>query len=421
MSEFTALPPRVEVAVVGAGLAGLSAAVRLVAAGCDVHVLEASPGAGGRLATELVDGFVVDRGFQVLNTGYPRVAADLDLDALGLGWFRRGAAFRVGARLHRVVDPRVMPSGVPETLRAPIGSVVEKAAVAAFSLRAAYAPVPRLLRAAETSAEESLRRAGVGDVALERFFRPFLSGVLLEGELATSSRYLDLLWRSFVRGAIGLPARGMQSVGEQLAGRLGADRLHRGVRAGDVAGDRVSTDAGVVRADAVVVATDPDTATALVPGLQAAAPREVTTHLHVLPSSPGSERLIVLGTPEGRVVNSAVLTDVQPRYSPDGRALVASSTLARTREPDVRTEIARLHGAAVSDLSHLTTVTVAGAQPAALPPLQLRRRVDLGDGLFVCGDHRDTPSIQGAMASGARAARAVLRRLRPDRAPSGAA
>ena len=421
MSEFAVLPSRVEVAVVGAGLAGLSAAVRLAAAGCDVHVLEASDGAGGRLATEVVDGFVVDRGFQVLNTGYPRVAADLDLDALELGWFRRGAVVRVGDRAHRVVDPRSAPAALPGTLRAPLGSIVEKGALAAFSLRAGYTPVPRLLRAPETSAEASLRRAGVGDVAIERFFRPFLAGVLLEDELATSSRYLDLLWRSFVRGAIGLPARGMQSVGEQLAGRLGAARLHRGVRAEDVAGDRVTTGAGVVRADAVVVATDPGTARALVPGLEASAPRQVTTHLHVLPGTPSSDRLIVLGGPGDRVVNSAVLSDVQPRYSPDARALVASSTLAPTREPDVRDEVARLHGVAGADLAHLTSVTVTGAQPAALPPLQLRRPVDLGEGLFVCGDHRDTPSIQGAMASGARAARAVLRRLRPDPPSSGAA
>ena len=421
MSEFAALPPRVEVVVVGAGLAGLSEAIRLAEAGCDVHVLEASDGAGGRLATEVVDGFVVDRGFQVLNTGYPRVAADLDLDALELGWFRRGAVVHVGDRSHRVVDPRSAPRAVPDTLRAPIGSLVQKAAVAAFSLRAGYTPVPRLLAAPEATAEEALRRAGVGEPALERFFRPFLSGVLLESELATSSRYVDLLWRSFVRGAIGLPARGMQSVGEQLAARLGTERLHRGVRAGRVSGDSVTCDAGVVRADAVVVATDPDGASALVPGLDASAPRQVTTHVHVLPASPGSDRLIVLGTPEGRVVNSAVLTDVQPRYSPDERALVASSTLAPTREAEIREEVARLHGVAAADLAHLTTVTVIGAQPAALPPLQLRRPVDLGGGLFVCGDHRDTPSIQGAMASGARAARAVLRRLRPDGTSSGAA
>jgi phytoene dehydrogenase-like protein len=406
-------PPRAEVVVVGAGLAGLSAATRLADAGCDVHVLEAAEHAGGRLATTVVDGFVVDRGFQVLNTGYPRVAADLDLAALELGWFRRGAVVHEGGRSHRVVDPRQVPLGAAEALRAPIGSLREKAAVAAFSVRAGWSPVPRLLHAPETSAEAALRRAGVGEAALERFFRPFLSGVLLEDELATSSRYLDLLWRSFVRGSIGLPARGMQAVGEQLAGRLGTDRVHRGVRVGAVTGERFTSDAGTLRADAVVVATDPDTAAALVPGLDAGAPRRVTTHLHVLPRSPGSDRLISLGTPEGRVVNSAVLSDVQPRYSPDGRALVASSTLGDTRETDVRAEIARLHGVAPADLAHLTTVAVPAAQPAALPPLQLRRPVDLGGGLFVCGDHRDTPSIQGAMASGARTARAVLRAVRP--------
>ena len=410
------LPSRVEVAVVGAGLAGLPAATRLAAAGCDVHVLEAGGHAGGRLATEVVDGFVVDRGFQVLNTGYPRVAADLDLDALDLGWFRRGALVRADGRTYRVVDPRQGPLAAPDALRAPLGSLREKAAIAAFSARAGYAPVPWLLRIRESSTEEALRRAGVGEAALERFFRPFLAGVLLEDGLSTSSRYLHLLWRSFVRGSTGLPARGMQAVGEQLAGRLGAERLHHGVRVAAVTGERVTSDAGGLRADAVVVATDPDTAAVLLPGLDAAAPRRVTTHLHVLPRSPGSDRLIALGTPEGRVVNSAVLSDVQPRYSPDGRALIASSTVADTREADVRDEIARLHGVAAADLAHLTTVTVPGAQPAALPPLQLRRPVELGGGLYVCGDHRDTPSIQGAMASGARTARAVLRVLRPGAA-----
>jgi hypothetical protein len=113
------------------------------------------------------------------------------------------------------------------------------------------------------------------------------------------------------------------------------------------------------------------------------------------------------------VVNTVVLTDAQPRYSPDGRALVASSTLAPTREAEVRGEVARLHGVAAADLEHLTSVTVPGAQPPALPPLRLRQPVELGGGLFVCGDHRDTPSIQGAMASGRRTARAVLRALRP--------
>jgi hypothetical protein len=179
----------------------------------------------------------------------------------------------------------------------------------------------------------------------------------------------------------------------------------------------VGVEGRTVHADAVVVATDPAAAERLLPGLGAAAPRQVTTHLHVLSASPWRLPLIVLGQPGGRLVNSAVVSDAQPAYSPDGRALVASSTLLPTKERDVRAEIAAAHGISPTELTHLTSVTVTGAQPAALPPLQLRRPVDLGDGLYVCGDHRDTPSIQGAMASGARAARAVLRALRPSVRP----
>ena len=404
------LPARVEVVVVGAGLAGLSAATRLAAAGRDVHLVDAADHPGGRLTTDRIDGFTVDRGFQVLNTGYPR-AADLDLPALDLGWFWTGAVIRVAGRAHRVVDPRRHPTAVVDTVRAPIGTVLQEAAIGLFSARAGYLPVDRLLRAPERSAEEALRRAGVGEVALERFFRPFLSGVLLESELATSSRYLDLLWRSFVRGRIGLPARGMQAVGEQLADRLPAPARHLSTEVTGVTGTTVRTAAGRTRADAVVVATDPATAGRLLPALAAAAPRQVTTHLHVLPASPWDAPLIVLGTPGGQLVNSVVVSDAQPAYSPDGRALVASSTLAPTTEAEVREEVARAQGVAGSDLEHLTSITVPGAQPAAVPPLRHRRPVDLGGGLFVCGDHRDTPSIQGAMASGARTARAVLRRL----------
>ena len=411
------LPSRAEVVVVGAGLAGLSAAVRLQAAGCDVHVVESAGSVGGRLATERIDGFVVDRGFQVLNTGYPR-AADLDLDALELGWFWPGAVFRVEGRVHRVVDPRRRPSGAPDTLRAPLGSVRERLALARYALRAGYSPVGRLTEVTDEPAEEALLAAGVGRAAIERFLRPFLAGVLLESELSTSRRYVDLLLRSFVRGSIGLPANGMQAVGEQLASRLSRERLHLRSPVSAVSTGSVTTSQGTCRADAVVVATDPAATAALLPGIRTAAPRQVTTHLHVLPSSPWPAPLIVLGEPGGRLVNSVVVSDAQPRYSPDDRALIASSSLAPTREGEVREEVARAHGVAVADLEHLTTVTVHGAQPAALPPFVLRRPVELGGGLYVCGDHRDTPSIQGAMASGARVARAVLGARRPPQRPA---
>ena len=148
----------------------------------------------------------------------------------------------------------------------------------------------------------------------------------------------------------------------------------------------------------------------------------MTTHLHVLPASPWPLPLIVLGQPGGRLVNSAVVSDAQPAYSPDGRRSSRAPRWRRRARRDVRAEIAAAHGVDPAELAHLTTVTVTGAQPAALPPLQLRRPSSWATACYVCGDHRDTPSIQGAMASGARARREQLRALRPsDRPARGAA
>ena len=408
--------------MVGAGLAGLSAAIRLAAAGCDVHVLEAGEHAGGRLATERIDGFVVDRGFQVLNTGYPR-AADLDLDALDLGWFERGAVVRHEGRVHRVVDPRQRPGRVLDTLTAPLGGPLQKAAIAAFSARAGYLPVARLLRGPERTADEALRAAGVGDAAMERFFRPFLAGVLLESELSTSSRYLDLLWRSFVRGAIGLPAEGMQAVGEQLgvaaAVRTAAPR-GPGAPAWPRAWSPPTPGPGVPTPSSSPPTRAPPPHSSR--PSTADAPRQVTTHLHVLPESPWDAPLIVLGRagrPAGQ--HRRRLRRAARGTAPTPGRWSRAPRWRRTAEGDVRDEIARAHGVPATALEHLTTVTVTGAQPAADPPLVLRRPVELGDGLYVCGDHRDTPSIQGAMASGARAARAVLRSLRPTAQRPGAA
>ncbi|WP_255362374.1 FAD-dependent oxidoreductase [Blastococcus aurantiacus] len=148
---------------------------------------------------------------------------------------------------------------------------------------------------------------------LERFLRPFLAGALLEERLETSSRYLDLLWRSFVRGRIGLPARGMQSIGQQLADRLPAGTVHLGCRVTEVADGVVGTTSGRIDADAVVVATDPGTAAGLLPSVTASAPRQVTTHFHVLPASPWDEPLLVPGRPDGQLVNSAVTRGGRPR------------------------------------------------------------------------------------------------------------
>jgi phytoene dehydrogenase-like protein len=412
------VPPetRVEVVVVGAGLAGLVAARTLTRAGLEVAVLEAADRIGGRVATDVVDGFRLDRGFQVLNTDYPRVRRELDIGALQVQAFTPGAMVHLDGRMHRLADPRRRPLGALDTLSAPIGSIADKLRLAAMIAADAVLPVPQLLARPETSAYDAARASGLSETIIDRFVRPFLSGVLLEDSLETSSRFVDLVWRSFARGAVGVPAYGMTAIPRQLSAGLIADALHLNTTVTAVHPGAVETNAGSMTCRAVVVAADPVTAAALLPALgPPAAMRAVTTYYHATAEPPLRESILVLdGERSGPVVNSLVLTNAAPSYSGDGRALVSSSVLgARTQDDDaVRRHLSVLYGLSTGDWELIDAVQVRQALPAALPPLgNLRKPVSLGDGLFVAGDHRDTPSIQGAMASGARAARAVLREL----------
>ena len=397
--------------MVGAGLAGLACARHLSAAGMEVVVLEASDEVGGRVGTDVVDGMLLDRGFQVHNTGYPEAARVLDHAALDLRSFAAGALVRVGDRLHRVGDPRRTPTWAPATALAPIGSLADKVRAAALAASAGLQSPDALLSRPETTTYDALRARGFSDVVVDRFFRPFLSGVFLEDELTPSSRFFDLVWRSFVRGAQCVPADGMRAIPRQLAAgldvRLACPAEQVQPRSVLVAGERLS-------ARAVVVAAAAPDAGRLLPGLDVPAQRSVTTHYHLAPEAPVGQAAIVLdGEAGGPVVNTVVLTNAAPSYAP-GRHLVSSSVVrGDAGEPAVRSHLARLYGVDTAAWEHVAAYEIRAALPSQPPPMgRFRKAVRLEPGLYVCGDHRDSASIQGALVSGRRAAQAVLRELR---------
>lgn len=405
-----------DVVVVGAGLAGLVCARHLLAAGLAVRVLEAGDRVGGRVATDTVDGFTCDRGFQVLNTDYPALRREADLTALDLRAFSPGAAVRdADGGLHVLRNPLRAPLSVPRSAVDRLLTLRQKVALARFSAELFLRPGHAALRRDDVTAAELLDRVGLGGSATERFFRPFLAGVLLEDDLETSGRFAALVWRTFLRGAVALPSRGIAALPTQLAARLpaGTVSLRTPVRA--VRPGAVDTDDGPVTARAVVVAVDPRTAPELVPALPAARTRSVTTWYHVTDTPPTREPLLHLDATGGPVVNSVVLTAAAPSYSPDHRSLVSSSVLGveRVDEPTVRAHVGRLLGVDTRDWEHLHTAVVPVALPAFPPPTPagFRAAVEPVPGLFVTGDHRDSPSLQGAMAGGRRVAGAVRERL----------
>jgi phytoene dehydrogenase-like protein len=415
-----------DVVIVGAGLSGLVCAQDLTRAGISCRVLEASDGVGGRVRTDVVDGFLLDRGFQILLTAYPEVQQRLDLDALELARFEPGARIRVHGGFRRVADPIRRPWLVGQTMMAPIGTVADKVRLARLVLDVRRHPVRELLRRPDCTTRERLVRARFTDRMIESFWLPLFSGIQLDPDLEVSSRRFDTILRMLAVGATGVPRRGMGAIPEQLASTLPDGCVRLDTRVVEVAGSGVVVE-GSERIDArvVVVATEGPAAHRLLgqrvpdPGSRAAACCWFSA-----PTPPLTGAVLILdGEASGPAKNVAVMSEVAPSYAPVARALVAAAVpgpdaLDPTITMRVREQLARWFGSTTGDWQHLRTDVIGHGQPTQRPPLHPKQAVEIGDGLFVCGDHRDTASIQGAMFSGERTAAAVGRHLRGPAARS---
>jgi phytoene dehydrogenase-like protein len=418
------MPPRIEppVVIVGAGVAGLTCGLDLVAAGVPVRILEGAEAVGGRMRTDRQGGFLLDRGFQVFNTAYPQVKRRINLRALQLRPFTPGALLQAGDRRLRFADPTRQPAGAVDLLRGRLGGPADVLALARLSAADMLLPVRLIKRQPDRTTFAALSEAGVSPELCELFFRPFLAGVFLEDELETSARFFHLVWRTMLRGTLCLPRHGIQAVPEQLAAALPDGTVQLETPVDVLTDDGVGLpDGGEIPARAVIVATGAAEAGNLLgSGLDVPLTRTVTTFYHAAPSSPLAEPILLVDT-ERKILNTVVLSEVTRTYARDGRALVSSSVLgdASGQEPVVRARLAELYGTDTAGWEHLASYPVYGALPAMPAPHPLSRTsrvnpagtassAEPGLGRYVCGDHRTTGSVQGAMASGTRAAREFL-------------
>jgi phytoene dehydrogenase-like protein len=411
----------IDAVVVGAGLAGLAAARTLHAAGRSVVVVEASDGIGGRVRTDVVDGFLLDRGFQVLLTAYPEAARQLDYGALDLRAFDPGALVWRKARGQVVGDPFRRPTTLASTALASIGSPFDKARILRLRRRVTRGAAADLLRGQDRPTIDALRAEGFSDTTIDRFFRPLFGGIQLDPALATSSRMFDVIFRMLSEGESAVPAAGMGAIPAQLAAGLPAGTIRCNAPVQAVEGTTVRlADGQTLSGRTVVVATEGPVASRLL-GLPAVGSRSVGCVYFAAPKAPIDHKLVVLdGTGRGPVLNVAVMSNVAPGYAPDGQHLVAAAMPAlpidpATGEPDddadleslARAQLGRWWGIQVASWRHLATYRIPHGQPDQSTPFHPKKKVALGGGLFVCGDHRDTGSIQGALYSGRRCGEAV--------------
>ncbi|MCY0903427.1 flavin monoamine oxidase family protein [Arthrobacter sp. H14-L1] len=409
-----------DVIVIGAGLAGLQCARRAQRSGHSVLILEAEDAVGGRVRTDRVDGFLCDRGFQLLNPAYPAVRQWIDVPALELQKFGVGVVVRKGQTATTLAHPIRHPRHALATLRSQLTPVSDVVAFARWM-------VPALLRhsTASTSARDEMLAASFDAAGFTGRLRrdvidTFLAGVLADTSGESSANYVRQLMRFFAAGAPGLPRAGMQALPEQMAASL-VKPVRLGTAARDLRetadGVKVMTDNGTIRARVAVVAVGAQNVAELT-GLPTPVTRGLTTWWFRAPARPRSGPFLMVdatrpgGGPAGPIWHTAVVSEAAPSYAPGGENLVEATTLldrpdGLAGEADVRRDLARLYLTSTDDWEVLVHHVVPHALPAQPPPLEAPGPKWMGRRILVAGDHRASGSIQGALHSGEQAARTV--------------
>ncbi len=373
------------VAVIGAGISGLYCA-KLLSADLDVTVFERNERVGGRIQTDVIDGFLLDHGFQVFQPAYSEGKRAFDYSSLDLHYFDAGARIRVGKTFYEVSDPFRNPNKILATLRAPIGSLLDKLRI--LKLRF-IDPDDHSLE--DISTLQFLHQLGFGSDIIERFFRPFFSGVFLERELQTSARFFAYLYRLFAVSEVAIPKHGMM----QLANQLSSDASFQ-LRLGE------AVDPNVLKSDYDYVIQAYNT--------WESGHRKVTTDYFVSNTLKMDSPLLYLnGNPTGCINHLAPMSTVSKAYSMSEKSLLSVNLLVPHIDTSVTEVNNQLHDWFPGhQFEHLKRYQISKALPVVG---NQEAKSCLRDGIYYCGDGELQPSIQGALLSGRRVAEKIIRSL----------
>jgi len=426
--------------IVGGGISGLACAVELQERGIPFVILEESEEVGGRIRTDKVDGFLLDRGFQIFLTSYPECLRFFDYKQLQLQPFYPGAMVRHADTFHLFTDPLRRPLDALAMLSPShtVGTLVDKLLFAVLRLQATLASEEEIYTRPDISIYDRLSRdvffgAGFSEEFIDKFFRPFLGGIFFDTKLKTSAREFEFVIRMLSIGENCLPEEGMQKIPNYLKSLLPADsvRLNTQVKSIKEDGKGVTLSSGeFVAASCVVVATCGKMASQLVPDVvsEMQEPKKTTCLYFAIDGKPPADVPTVFLNGDGvkdaqgtsTINNVCFPSMVASSYAPEGKSLACVSLVGIPDQQedqlvaDVKKQLVSWFGPSANEWKPLRTYRIPFSQPSQEPPFEREQSVRRKEHLFLAGDHVETASINGALRAGARCARAVSDFLLPS-------
>jgi len=408
-----------DVIIVGAGISGLSCARHLMKAGIKFLILEGGNRIGGRIKSDMVNGFILDQGFQVLQTAYPEARRQLNYDKLELNPFSPGVAVRANGKLFYISDPVRRPQDLWDTMTSPIGTIADRLRMLRLFAENRIKGSSGIFESPDLSTIEFLRSYNFSDRIIERFFKPFFAGACLDPDIMTSSRVFCYLFSIFASGDAALPANGMGEIPLQLADGIPQDKIQFGRKVESIDNGRVTlTNGQKINAKTIVIATEgPETQRLLKKPVTSVSKGERCLYFSAEIPPITKPFLILNGEGKGVINNLAIPTLTASSYSSSGKHLIAVVVLEnmsmdnKSLETSVREELSDWFGESVQNWEHIKTYGIDHALPDQSPPISnpARGGTKIQNGIYTCGEYQSVPGIQWALLSGRMTANQIIK------------
>jgi len=393
--------------VVGAGISGLSCALELEKNGYQVQILEKENHPGGRVHSDIVDGYILNRGFQVLQTGYPETKRLLDYKKLELCNLDSEVWIMNNNKIKKLYDPIQNPSSILKAAFSNVGTFWDKLHLLQLRQSTTSRSTDTIFQENEITSLEQIKNYGFSDSIINEFFKPLFGGAFLDSKLDTTSRMFKFVYKIFSIAPIAIPKYGMKSIPEQLEAKL-ESKISFNTNVIKLNNKNAFLENETLSADVIILAANHNSARQLIPSIEEISWNSTSCYYFIADSPPFSSKVVLLnGNNHGEINNVFVPTNISKSYSPNNKSIISVSTIGlNNSETEIRNELKNWFGNQTENWKLLHTYHIEQALPRmSVPSISHSQYIN---GIHMCGDYLTSSSIHGSMYSGRMTAKQII-------------